>query len=77
MALGSTQPLMEMSTRNLPGVAGGKGRLVHTDDNLTALCDPQCLTQPYGTPQPGIGIAYCLVGLTAYGENNFSGTITI
>jgi hypothetical protein len=35
MALGSTQPLIEMSTRNLPG---GKGRLAHRADNLTAIC---------------------------------------
>jgi hypothetical protein len=37
MALGSTQPLMEMSTRNLPG---SKGRLVRKADNLTAICEP-------------------------------------
>jgi hypothetical protein len=37
MALGSTQPLTEMSTRNLPG---GKGRPTHTADNLTAICEP-------------------------------------
>jgi hypothetical protein len=33
MALGSTQPLREMTTRNFPG---GKGRLAHKADNLTA-----------------------------------------
>jgi hypothetical protein len=37
MALGSTQPLTEMSTRNLPG---GKGRPVREADNLTAICKP-------------------------------------
>jgi hypothetical protein len=37
MALGSTQPLREMSTRNLPGV---KGWLAHKSDNLTAICEP-------------------------------------
>jgi hypothetical protein len=37
MALGSTQPLKKMSTRNLPG---GKGRPVHKADNLTAICEP-------------------------------------
>jgi hypothetical protein len=36
MALESTQPLTEMSTRNLPG---GKGRLVCGADNLTAICE--------------------------------------
>jgi hypothetical protein len=37
MALGSTQPLAEMSTRNLPG---GKGRPARKADNLTAICEP-------------------------------------
>jgi hypothetical protein len=36
MALGSTQPLTEMSTRNFPG---GKGRPALKADNLTALCE--------------------------------------
>jgi hypothetical protein len=37
MALGSTQPLTEMSTRNFPG---GKGRPARVADNLTAFCEP-------------------------------------
>jgi hypothetical protein len=37
MALGSTQPLIEMSTRILPG---GKGRAALKADNLTAICEP-------------------------------------
>jgi hypothetical protein len=37
MALGSTQPLTEMSTRNLPG---SKGRPARGADNLTAICEP-------------------------------------
>jgi hypothetical protein len=37
MALGSTQPLTEMSTRILPG---GKGRPARGADNLTAICEP-------------------------------------
>jgi hypothetical protein len=36
MALGSTQPLTEMSTRNIPG---GKGRPAGKDDNFTAICE--------------------------------------
>jgi hypothetical protein len=35
MVLRSTQPLTEMSTRNLPG---GKGRPARGADNLTAIC---------------------------------------
>jgi hypothetical protein len=37
MTLESTQPLTEMSTRNLPR---GKGRQVRGADNLTAICEP-------------------------------------
>jgi hypothetical protein len=38
MALGSTHPLTEMNTRNLPG--GGKGQPARKDDNLTAIYEP-------------------------------------
>jgi hypothetical protein len=37
IALGSTQPLTEKSTRNLPG--GEKGA-VHRADNLATICEP-------------------------------------
>jgi hypothetical protein len=37
MALGLTQPLTEMSTRNLPG---GKGWPVYKADNLITICEP-------------------------------------
>jgi hypothetical protein len=37
MALGSTQPLTEMSTMNLPR---DKGRPAHKAENITALCEP-------------------------------------
>jgi hypothetical protein len=37
MALWSTQPLTEMSTRNLPG---GKVRPAHKADSLTAIYEP-------------------------------------
>jgi hypothetical protein len=36
MALRSTQPITEMSTRNLPG---GNVRPAHKADNLTAICE--------------------------------------
>jgi hypothetical protein len=36
MSLESTQPLTEMSTRNL---SGGKGRPASKADNLTAICE--------------------------------------
>jgi hypothetical protein len=37
IALGSTQPLTEMSTRNLPG---SKGRPAHKADNFTSVYEP-------------------------------------
>jgi hypothetical protein len=37
MAVESTQPLTEMSTRNLPGA---EGRPARKDDNLTAIFEP-------------------------------------
>jgi hypothetical protein len=37
MALGLSQPLTEMSTRNIPG---GKGRPALKADNLAAICEP-------------------------------------
>jgi hypothetical protein len=37
MALGSTKPLTEISTRNL---LGGEGWPAREADNLTAICEP-------------------------------------
>jgi hypothetical protein len=37
MALGSTQPLIEISTKNPPG---GKRRPARKADNLTIICEP-------------------------------------
>jgi hypothetical protein len=37
MALGSTQPLTKMSTKNLHE---GKAQLALETDNLTAICEP-------------------------------------
>jgi hypothetical protein len=51
MALGSTLPLTEMSTMNLPG---GKERPAHKADNLTAICEPI-------VSQPVTGIALLLL----------------
>jgi hypothetical protein len=38
VALGSTQPLTEMSTRNLKKKPGGKVRPARRADNLAAIC---------------------------------------
>jgi hypothetical protein len=61
MALGSTQPLTEMSTRNL---SGGKGGAARKADILTAICEPmsrKCgsldVSQPPGPSRPVTGIS--------------------
>jgi hypothetical protein len=56
MALGSTQPLAEMSTRTIPG---GKGVPARKADKLTAICEQTVyrkygsldVSQPYGPKQ--------------------------
>jgi hypothetical protein len=47
MALGLTQPLTEISTRNLPG---GKGRPARKAHNFTAICEP--IVEKMWDPRP-------------------------
>jgi hypothetical protein len=62
MALGSTQPITEMDTRNIPG---GKGRPARKADNITAICGGRLsricgsfdVSQTHRSPRPLTGIA--------------------
>jgi hypothetical protein len=67
----STQPLTEMSTRNLPG---RKGLPAHKADNLTANCEPMSIKcgiinvlYSFGPPRPITWIVH----LAVCAPNNF------
>jgi hypothetical protein len=67
MALGLTQPLTEINTRN---IHGGKGRPVHTISppsvsRLSRKCGSRYDSQPCIPPRPVKGIAVlCLLNFT-------------
>jgi hypothetical protein len=61
MALASTQPLTEMSTRNLPGTEGLPTRKA---DNFNAICEPIVENVGASTSHYPMGLHGLLTGIT-------------
>jgi hypothetical protein len=63
MALGSTQPLTEMSSMNLPGV---KKRPAPRADNLAAICEPNACKLWELQPLTNLRATTACTGIASY-----------